>query len=76
MKQNKWVRRGAFALLAVLATGLLLWLAVPPLLKGQLEHIGSEKLGRAVTVERVDFKPWTLELILENLRIAGAEGAE
>jgi hypothetical protein len=76
LKQNTWVRRGAFALLAVLATGLLLWLAVPPLVKSQLERIGTEKLGRTVTVGRVDFKPWTLELTLQDLRVAGVQGTE
>lgn len=61
---RQWVRRTAIVLAAVLAIGLLLWLAVPPLVKSQLERIGSDKLGRAVTVGRVDFKPWTLELAL------------
>ncbi len=74
LKRNKWVRRVVLALLAVLALGLLSWLAVPPLLKGQLERIGSEKLGRAVTIGQVDFKPWTLELALRDVRIAGAGG--
>ena len=73
---RQWVRRTAIVLAAVLAIGLLLWLAVPPLVKSQLERIGSDKLGRAVTVGRVDFKPWTLELALEDLRIAGAAGGE
>ena len=49
------------------AGGLLLlwgltWLGLPPLLKWQLQKQGSERLGRAVTVEQVRFHPWSLEV--------------
>ena len=74
LKQNKWVRRGIVAVLVLLGLWLMAWLAVPPILKSQLQKIASEKLGRQVTVGRVDFKPWTLELTLNDLRIATADG--
>ncbi|MET0544285.1 MAG: DUF748 domain-containing protein [Variovorax sp.] len=74
LKQNKWVRRGIVALLALLALWLVLWLAVPPILKSQLQKIASDKLGRQVTVGTIDFKPWTLELTLNDLRIATVDG--
>jgi uncharacterized protein involved in outer membrane biogenesis len=70
-----WVRRLLLGLVAVSLVWLLLWLAVPPLLKWQLQKQASELLGRNVTVDRVDFRPWTLELTLEGLRVAGADGA-
>ena len=38
--------------------------------KSQIEKIASAKLGRAVTVGGVDFKPWSLELTLNDLSIA------
>ena len=75
IKQNKWVRRGIVALLSLLAFWVIAWLAVPPIAKSQLQKIASEKLGRQVTVGKVDFKPWTLELTLNDLRIATADGS-
>ena len=76
IKQNKWVRRGIVALLALLAFWVIAWLAVPPIAKSQLQKIASEKLGRQVTVGKIDFKPWTLELTLNDLRIATADGSK
>lgn len=75
LKQNKWVRRGIVALLVLLALWVIAWLAVPPIAKSQLQKIASEKLGRQVTVGKIDFKPWTLELALNDLRIATADGS-
>jgi uncharacterized protein involved in outer membrane biogenesis len=69
-----WLRRLVWAAVAVLGLGLLGWLAVPPVLKWQLQKQGSALLGRAVTVERVDFAPWALALTLEGLRVADATG--
>ncbi|MBO9650323.1 MAG: DUF748 domain-containing protein [Variovorax sp.] len=76
LKQNKWVRRGVVALLVLLAVWVLAWLAVPPIAKGQIQRIASDKLGRQVTVGKIDFKPWTLELTVQNLQIATADGKQ
>ena len=57
-----------------MALWLITWLAVPPLLKGPLQRIASEQLGRAVTVGAIDFAPWSLELTLRDVAVAGAEG--
>ncbi|MCX7278644.1 MAG: DUF748 domain-containing protein [Burkholderiales bacterium] len=71
-----WLRRVLWAVVGLLVLWVLAWLAVPPLLKSQLEKAGSEKLGRQVQVGRVDFHPWTLALTLDQLSIAGpAAGA-
>ncbi|MBT2332616.1 DUF748 domain-containing protein [Variovorax paradoxus] len=75
LKQNRWVRRGIVALLVLLALWVIAWLAVPPIAKSQIQKIASEKLGRQVTVGKIDFKPWTLELALNDLRIATADGS-
>lgn len=72
LKQNKWVRRGVVALAVLLLLWLLLWLAVPPIAKSQIQKIASEQLGRQVTIGKVDFKPWSLEVAIDDLRIAGA----
>ncbi len=48
---------------------------VPWAVKAQLEQRGSAALGRSVTVGRVDFRPWSLELSLHDLAIASATGS-
>ncbi|MDQ0083063.1 hypothetical protein J2W35_003422 [Variovorax boronicumulans] len=63
-------------MLVLLAFWVIAWLAVPPIAKSQLQKIASEKLGRQVTVGKIDFKPWTLELTLNDLRIATADGSK
>ena len=74
-RQGRWTRRGVRALAGLVALWVVAWAAVPPLLKWQLEKQASDILGRAVTVERVRFSPWSLELELQGLRIA-AQDAE
>ncbi|MBU3740396.1 MAG: hypothetical protein FGM55_15770, partial [Rhodoferax sp.] len=72
-------RRTLKALLATLAALLLLWsvawLAVPGWLKGQIELQGSERLGRALRVQSVQFEPWSLRLTLQGLTLAAAQAA-
>lgn len=75
LKHNKWVRRAIVAVAVLLVLWLLGWLAVPPIAKSQLQQIASEKLGRKVTVGKIDFKPWTLELTLDDLAVASADGS-
>ncbi len=60
---------------AVLVLWLLAWLALPPVLKWQLQKQASTMLGRTVMVERVDFRPWTLALTVEGLRVFNAAGS-
>ena len=74
--QNKWLRRGIVALASLLGFWLVAWLAVPPIAKIQIQKIASEKLGRKVTVGKIDFKPWTLEFTVDDLSIATADGSE
>ncbi len=73
---GRWARRLLRALLGLLILWAVAWLAMPPLLKWQIEKQGSAVLGRVVTVERVDFRPWSLELTVDGLRVAGANGGE
>ncbi len=74
IKSHKWARRAAWAVAGVLTLWVLGWLAVPPLLRHQVQKIASEKLGRTVTLGAVDFKPWTMELTLSDLAVATADG--
>ena len=74
LRHHRWVRRGLWALLALLLLWLLSWLSVPALVKGPLERIASEKLGRPVTVGAIEFQPWTLEVTLRDIAVGGAQG--
>ncbi len=76
LKKKKAIRNAVMALLVVPFLWLVLWLAAPAVLKSQIQRLGSEKLGRSVTLKAVDFRPWTLELFLHDLRIDGLAGAE
>jgi len=62
------------AVLGLLLLWLATWLAVPPILKSQLQSHLGEQLGRLVTIGQVDFKPWSLELEVRDLAIAQASG--
>ncbi|MDM0045817.1 DUF748 domain-containing protein [Variovorax dokdonensis] len=75
IKNNKWVRRVAYALGALVLLWVILWLAVPPIAKSQAQKHASAALGREVTIGKIDFKPWTLELAVNDLRIASADGS-
>lgn len=62
---------GAVALYAALG-----YLALPPLVRSQLEQRLSVELEREVRIERVRFDPFTLRATLEGLSVAGrGEGA-
>ncbi|MDP3253005.1 MAG: DUF748 domain-containing protein [Hydrogenophaga sp.] len=75
VSRRPWLRLVLIALGALMLIWAVTWLAVPPLLKWQLQKQASALLGRAVTVERVDFRPWTLRLSIEGLRVADAAGS-
>ena len=72
----RWMRRLAWALLAVLGLWLLLWLALPPLARSQIEKQATQRLGRAVTVGQVSIKPWSLEFRLLDVTVAHAPAAD
>ncbi|MEO8022850.1 DUF748 domain-containing protein [Polaromonas sp.] len=71
-RSPRWQRRAVWVVAALLFIWALGYAAVPVLLKAQIERIGSEKLGRQVTVGAVDFKPWSLELTISEFAIAKA----
>ena len=70
-----WRRRAAWALGGLLLVWVLAYALVPMVAKSQIEKIASAKLGRAVTVGGVDFKPWSLELTVNDLAIAKRDTA-
>ncbi len=71
---KSWCKRLAWLAGGVLFVGAASWVLVPPILKSQLEKLASEQLGRKFTVGKIDFKPWSLELILDDVALAKADG--
>ncbi len=71
---SRWKKRGLITAGSILGLWLVGWLAVPPLLKWQLQEQGSAFLGRTLTVERVNFRPWSLELSLEGVKLMQPDG--
>lgn len=69
-----WLKRMAWGAAVWLGLWGVAWLAVPPLVKWQVQSQLTQRLGRTVTLGEVDFRPWTLELTLSDLSIAGAAG--
>jgi len=68
---RRWLVRAGIAAGVVLALIGALWLAVPPLVRAQLESRLTAALSRPTTVERVDFNPFTLKLALHNVAVTG-----
>lgn len=76
LRKSRFFKPATRAVAALLGVWALSWLSVPALVKGPLERLASEQLGRTVTVGSLDFKPWSLELTLRDIAVAGAKGIE
>ena len=72
--QRPWARRCLWALAALLLLWALAWLSVPAAVRALVHKYASEALGREVTVEKVDFFPWSLTLDVHGLAVAAAQG--
>ena len=68
----KWLRRIGWVAAGVLVLWAVAWLAVPPLLKSQAQQKLSAMLGRQVTFGEVSFSPWSMEITVRDIAIAGA----
>ena len=71
----RWLRGLGIAVAILLVLWALLWLAVPPLLKSQAQQRLGDLLGRTVTIGAVQFAPWSLQLTLRDVAIAGPDAA-
>lgn len=68
----RWRRRALLSVWVILLLWLISWAAVPRWVQWQIEKQGLQLLGRVVKVEHVEFRPWSLRLMLRNLQIAKA----
>ena len=75
MLKSRALRVLLWVLAALLLLLALAWLALPPLLKWQLETRGSQLLGRELRVDELRFTPTTLALTLRGLSVGAAPGS-
>jgi uncharacterized protein involved in outer membrane biogenesis len=69
-----WIRIGvALAILVLLWSAA--WFYVPPIVTAQASQAAEKLLGRRLTLGHVTFNPWTLELTIDDLALAGASAA-
>ncbi|BEU98049.1 DUF748 domain-containing protein [Acidovorax sp. DW039] len=74
LRQRRWFRPATRTLGAVLGLWAAAWLLVPWLAKAPLERAATQALGRQVTIGAVDFRPWSLEVALRDIAVAGRDG--
>jgi uncharacterized protein involved in outer membrane biogenesis len=74
MKKIQWFRYASVSLVLWVAFCGLIWLLTPALLQSVIRNQGSEWLGRALDVGRVEVRPWSMEFLLHDLKIATADG--
>ncbi|MEO6033013.1 MAG: DUF748 domain-containing protein [Burkholderiaceae bacterium] len=66
-----WLKRSAWLVGGLLLCWLITWLAVPPLLRWQAQTRLADALGRDVTLGEVNFQPWSLDLTVSDIVVAG-----
>lgn len=71
---KRWQRLVLILGLGLLAVCAICWATLPMLLQWQIEKQGTLVLGRAVSVDQVIFKPWSMRLIVRGMRVAQAGG--
>ena len=60
--------------LAVVLFGAIGYFAIPAAARWAIEDIGSRELGRAVSVKSISANPYTLQVTVNELSIAGPPG--
>ena len=73
--KSRGARRAGIALLALVVLWSAAWFYVPAIVKSQGERIGADTLGRRVSLGAIRFNPWTLDLTIHDLAVAGASAA-
>ncbi|HEY4957691.1 MAG TPA: hypothetical protein VII31_07745, partial [Caldimonas sp.] len=75
VSRRLWLRVVIAALIVVVLWSAA-WFYVPPLVTSAAEKAVAEQIGRRLTLGHVAFNPWTLELTITDLALAGpAESA-
>jgi uncharacterized protein involved in outer membrane biogenesis len=66
-----WLRRLGWTAAALLLLMVIAWLALPALLLWQRAAAPERALGRPVTIGKIEFTPWTLEVAANDVAIGG-----
>jgi uncharacterized protein involved in outer membrane biogenesis len=74
--RRRWLRRLAYGVAGIALLILAAWLAVPPIVRSQLESRLTEALGRKTTVGSVAFNPFSLQLTVREFAIADTTGSQ
>ena len=69
--RRRWGLHIAIALTVVAVLWSAAWFYAPPLIAAQAEKAVFEQLGRRLSLGKVEFNPWTLELTIDDLALAG-----
>jgi uncharacterized protein involved in outer membrane biogenesis len=73
--RSTWLRI-ALAVVVIALLWSAAWFYMPPIVAAQAKDAAKSILGRELTLGRVTFQPWTLELTIEDAALAGpAAGA-
>lgn len=67
-----WLRRLGWLAVSLAFLIMLAWLVLPGVLQSQGERRLTELLGRQVRIGQVHFRPWSLELTVRDLVVAGS----
>ena len=68
--------RAALAAVVLALVWSAAWWYVPPIVAARAQEAAARDLGRNLALGRITFQPWTLELTIEELALAGpSEGA-
>ena len=70
LRTRRWLRRLGYIAGSAAALVLLAWLAVPPIVRSQLESRLTDGLGRTTTIESVAFDPFRLRFTIRKVAIA------
>ncbi|HWS75436.1 MAG TPA: DUF748 domain-containing protein, partial [Quisquiliibacterium sp.] len=73
---RNWKRILAWASAAIALFAALGFLAVPPLARSQLEKLLAAELGRPVSIDRVEFNPFTLKAAVEGVTVGAREAGQ
>lgn len=74
--RRRWAQRLLRVVALVLVVWVLAWAVLPGWLKSLMETRASEQLGRRVSIGAVDVRPWSMELRLGDLSVAGTGAAD
>ena len=69
---RRGVRRACVVFIVLGLVWSAAWFYVPPIVASEAEKAVAQKLGRRLTLGHVAFNPWTLELTIDDLALAGA----